>query len=79
MCFKWNEKINVERWKYNLKQIKQIKLTEKFVSSLGIKLYPKVKIKKENYTALKETRKTQVALKFLQLSCALERHLLSLR
>ena len=79
MCFKWNEKINVERWKYNLKQIKQIKLTEKFVSSLGIKLYPKVKIKKENYTALKETRKTQVALKFLQISCALERHLLSLR
>ena len=79
MCFKWNEKINVERWKYNLKQIKQIKLTEKFVSSLGIKLYPKVKFKKENYTALKETRKTQVALKFLQLSCALERHLLSLR
>ena len=79
MCFKWNEKINVERWKYNLKQIKEIKLTEKFVSSLGIKLYPKVKIKKENYTALKETRKTQVALKFLQLSCALERHLLSLR
>ena len=69
----------MERWKYNLKQIKQIKLTEKFVSSLGIKLYPKVKIKKENYTALKETRKTQVALKFLQLSRALERHLLSLR
>lgn len=52
------------------KQIKEIKLTEKFVSSLGIKLYPKVKIKKENYTALKETRKTQVPLKiFATFSC----------